>query len=108
MSPAVEGCYKRRRIYICIRRNSSIQSGSVYETQMQVRGLLFSITKWEASTLEQIWITIILSLGWLSQYNTSRKFVCSTETCKRHFIIKEEDRVLITGSLWFDSFLWLV
>lgn len=48
------------------------------------------------------------SLGWLSQYNTSQKFLRSVETCERHFIIKEEDTVLSPGSCLFDSLLLLV
>lgn len=49
-----------KRIYSCVQKINSKQIGSVYKTQMLVSGhLLFSVMKWETSTLEQSWIHII-------------------------------------------------
>lgn len=80
---------------------------------MLVRGASLVLLQWEASTLEQIQVPIIVkplavvvkSNTALAGYlNRTQKLSRSVGTCKRHLMIKEEDTVLSLGSL-FDSLL---
>lgn len=113
MSPPRDGCWKGRkrvlRVYICDwEMNTSIRDRTV--------GKKASTTKWKPpSILEYIIPTVLKtphhsSAGQQCPDRSSdnpQRLLCSVKSCKRHFIIKEEDMILSLESLCFESLLLL-
>lgn len=83
--------------------------GSVYKTQMLLREiLLVFIIKWEASTLEQIWIPLVLKISLAMKSNTVWAGYFNLTLHESYVALKHtkgtlrRKTILSPGNLWFD------